>query len=150
MTPLMEFIANSRVLPADPWQVDQDDPLSGGEYMTIIAGCRFCHTPANERMQPYEDMRFGGGLGMRIPAGDTVYSANISPDPDTGIGNWTEADFIARFKAYAGARIPVSESGFQTQHAWSEYARLSEADLAAIYAYLMAQPPVRNAVSPTG
>ena len=72
------------------------------------------------------------------------------PIPDTGIGNWTEADFIARFKAYAGARIPVSESGFQTQHAWSEYARLSEADLAAIYAYLMAQPPVRNAVSPTG
>lgn len=150
MTRLMQFIANSRVLPADPWQVDQDDPLSRGEYMVIIAGCRFCHTPANERMQPYEDMRFGGGLGMRIPAGDTVYSANISPDLDTGIGNWTEAEFIARFKAYAGARIPVTETGFQTQHAWSEYAQLTEADLAAIYAYLMAQPPVSNAVSPAG
>lgn len=150
MTRLMQFIANSRVLPADPWQVDQDDPLSRGEYMVIIAGCRFCHTPANERMQPYEDMRFGGGLGMRIPGGGTVYSANISPDPETGIGNWSEADFIARFKAYQGARIPITETGFQTQHAWSEYAQLTEADLAAIYAYLMAQPPVRNAVSPTG
>lgn len=150
MTRLMQFIANSRVLPADPWQVDQSDPLSRGEYMVVIAGCRFCHTPANERMQPYEDMRFGGGLGMRIPTGGTVYSANISPDPETGIGNWTEADFVARFKAYAGARIPVSEIGYQTQHAWTEYAKLSEADLAAIYAYLMAQPPVRNEVSPTG
>jgi len=149
MTPLMEFIANSRVLPADPWQVDQDDPLSGGEYMTIIAGCRFCHTPANERMQPYEDMRFGGGLGM-FASGEKVYSSNISPDQETGIGNWSEADFIARFKAYAGARIPVTETGFQTNHAWTEYAKLSEADLAAIYAYLMAQPPVRNPVSPTG
>jgi mono/diheme cytochrome c family protein len=148
MTALMQFIANSRVLPADPWAVDRDDPLSRGEYIAIIAGCRFCHTPANERMQPYEDMRFGGGLGM--PAnGQVVYSANISPDPETGIGNWSEADFIARFKAYAGARIPVTETGFQTNHAWTEYAKLSEADLADLYAYLMAQPPVRNAVTPT-
>jgi mono/diheme cytochrome c family protein len=147
MTPLMQLIANTRVLPADPWQVDHSDPLSRGGYIALIAGCRFCHTPANERMQPYEDMRFGGGLGM-MAAGRKVYSANISPDPETGIGNWSEADFIARFKAYAGARIPVTETGFQTNHAWTEYAQMSEADLADVYAYLMAQPPVRNVVTP--
>ena len=149
MTRLMQFIANSRVLPADPWPVEPGDPLSRGQYIAIIAGCRFCHTPANERMQPYENMRFGGGLGM-LANGQMVYSANISPDPETGIGAWSEADFIARFKAYEGARIPLSKTGFQTNHAWTEYAKLSEADLAALYAYLMAQPPVRNEVSPTG
>jgi hypothetical protein len=149
MTPLMQFIANSRVLPADPWTVDQDDPLSRAEYIAVIAGCRFCHTPANERMQPYEDKRFGGGLGM-LANGRMVYSSNISPDRETGIGTWTKAQFIERFKAYEGARIPVTETGFQTNHAWTEYAKLTEADLAAIYAYLMAQPPVSNRISPTG
>jgi len=147
LTPIMEFVANSRVLPADPWEVDAADPVSRGEYLTIIAGCRFCHTPANERMQPFEDMRFGGGLGMQAN-GRTVYSANISADAGTGIGRWTVDDFITRFRAYADASIPVSETGFQTQHAWTEYAQLTDEDLAAMYAYIMAQPPVSNRVDP--
>lgn len=149
MTALMQFIANSRVRPADPWDVDHSDPVSRGEYLTIIAGCRFCHTPANERMQPYEDMRFGGGFGM-FANGRKVYSANISADPETGIGNWSVADFIRRFRAYAGAEIPVAEIGYQTQHAWTEYAKMRDTDLADIYAYIMAQPPVRNTVSTLG
>ncbi|MDJ0926039.1 MAG: cytochrome C [Gammaproteobacteria bacterium] len=149
LTPLMEFIANSRVLPADPWDVDHSDPVSRGEYITIIAGCRFCHTPANERMQPYENMRFGGGLGM-IANGRKVYSANISADPETGIGSWSVDDFVARFRAYENVVIPVSEIGYQTQHAWTEYAKLTDTDLADIYAYIMAQPPVRNEVNLLG
>jgi mono/diheme cytochrome c family protein len=146
LTPIMQFIANSRALPADPWDFEPDDPVAQGRYITLIAGCRFCHTPANERMQPYEDMRFGGGLGMRAN-GERVYSSNISPDPATGIGNWTLDDFVRRFRQYAGARIPVSDTGFQTQHAWTEYAKLSDDDLAALFTYLMAQPPVNNEVT---
>jgi mono/diheme cytochrome c family protein len=151
MTRLMTFIAHSRVLPADPWDVDETDPVSRGEYLARIAGCRFCHTPANERMQPYEDMRFAGGLGMIAPGvngGQKVYSSNLTPDEATGIGGWTAEDFVARFKAYEGARIPVTDIGFQTQHAWTEYARMTEADLKDIYAYLMSHPPVRQAVDP--
>jgi mono/diheme cytochrome c family protein len=147
MTRLMTFIAHSRVLPADPWEIDKSDPVQRGEYLARIAGCRFCHTPANERMQPYEDQRFAGGLGM-IATGKKVYSANVTPDVETGIGDWTVEQFIARFKAYEGARIPVEDVGYQTQHAWTEYAKLTEPDLADIYAYLMSHPPVRNAVDP--
>lgn len=146
---LMQFIANSRVLPADPWPVDHADPVSRGRYLAIIAGCRWCHTPANERMQPYEDQWFGGGLGL-YANGRKIYSANISADPETGIGSWTEADFIARFRAWQDARVPVEQMGYQTQHAWTEYARMSDADLAAIYAYIMSQPPVKNRVDVTG
>ncbi len=149
LSPIMTFVANSRVLPAAPWQIDKSDPVARGEYLAVIAGCRFCHTPADERMQPYEDMRLGGGLGM-FANGKKVYSANISADNESGIGKWSERDFIERFKAYTDRRIPVADIGYQTQHAWTEYARLSETDLADIYAYLMAQPPVSNFVSPTG
>ena len=146
LSTFMQVIGNSRVKPAEPWQVDPDDPISRGEYITIIGGCRFCHTPADERRQAIPGMRFGGGLGF--PWEDkTVYSANISADPETGIGNWTEADFIARFKAYEGKAIPVSETGFNTQMAWTEYAQMTEEDLAAVYAYIMSQPPVRNEVN---
>ena len=82
------------------------DPVQRGERMAVIAGCRFCHTPANERAQPLPGMRNAGGLGM--PAnGATIYSANITPDPDTGIGTWSEQDFIARFKAFEGARSEI-------------------------------------------
>jgi mono/diheme cytochrome c family protein len=146
LSTIMQFIANSRALPAEPIEIDEQDPVSRGGRMALIAGCRFCHTPANERMQPYEDMRFGGGFGMRAN-GELVYSSNISPDPATGIGNWTLDDFVQRFRQYAGARIPVSDTGFQTQHAWTEYAKLSDNDLAALFAYLMAQPPVNNEVT---
>jgi len=83
-----------------------------------------------------------------IAQGQTVYSSNISPDTETGIGDWTVERFIARFKAYEGARIPVADIGFQTQHAWTEYARMTESDLADIYAYLMSHPPVRQRVDP--
>ena len=75
-------------------------------------------------------------------------SSIVSPDRETGIGDWTTEQFIERFKAYTGATIPLDVTGFQTQHAWTEYAKLSAADLAALHTYLMAQPPVSNAVDP--
>lgn len=144
---LMQFIGNIRAVPASPWKIDKSDPVKRGEYLAVIAGCRFCHTPANERQQALPGMRLAGGLGM--PAnGVKVYSANITPDKETGIGNWSERDFINRFKNFAGTRVAADAVGFQTQHAWTEYAQMSESDLADIYAYLMAQKPVRNSVDP--
>lgn len=144
---MMQFIGNVRALPHDPWEIDETDPVQRGERMAVIAGCRFCHTPADGRAQPLPGMRNAGGLGMAAN-GTTIYSANITPDPETGIGIWSEQDFIARFKAFEGARFPVESIGYQSQHAWTEYAQMSEADLADIYAYLMTQRPVRQLVDP--
>jgi mono/diheme cytochrome c family protein len=144
---MMQFIGNVRALPYDPWEIDEADPVQRGERIAVIAGCRFCHTPADERAQPLPGMRNAGGLGMAAN-GTTIYSANITPDRETGIGSWSEQDFIARFKAFEGARFPVESIGYQSQHAWTEYAQMSEADLADIYAYLMAQDPVPQLVDP--
>jgi hypothetical protein len=147
LSPILQVIANTRIKPADPWEIDADDPVSRGKYLARIAGCRFCHTPVDERMQAYEDKRLGGGMRL-IAGGKPVFTSNISSDLETGIGAWTVEQFIARFKAYEGARIPVEQVGYQTQHAWSEYAKMSESDLADIFAYLRSYPPVRQEVDP--
>jgi mono/diheme cytochrome c family protein len=143
---LMRIIANSRVRPAEPWTVNRADPIARGEYIAVIGGCRFCHTPPSRKVRwNVENLEEAFAGGRVIPAaGHPVKSANISPDLETGIGAWTVEQFVARFKAYEGARIPAAELGYNTQHAWTEYAQLTAADLADVYAYLMAQRPIRN------
>jgi hypothetical protein len=89
-----------------------------------------------------------GGHEFYLPGG-VVRATNISSDKVTGIGNWTEAQFIARFRQFqgeAGRTIPLDESGNNTLMPWTMYADMSDADLAAIYAYLMASEPRGNAV----
>jgi hypothetical protein len=146
LSTIMTIIANSRVVPADPWDIDWNDQLQVGEYYARIGGCTFCHAGMDARMQPIPGMALSGGMGL--PWQDKIIrAANISADPETGIGSWSEADFIQRFKAYQNKLIPVADVGFNSPMAWTEYADIRDADLAAIYAYLMAQPPVNNAVT---
>lgn len=148
---LMRIIANMRVRPAEPFEVNYADPVSRGEYLTVVAGCRFCHTmraPRDWRRMNQENLAGHWGGGAVIPGhGKPLPAANISPDKATGIGNWTVGQFIARFKAYDGARIPLGPDGAQTEHAWTDYAKMTESDLADIYAYLMTQTPKHNQVS---
>ena len=114
---MMQMIGNIRALPAAPWEIDAADPVQRGEKIAVIQGCRFCHTPADERRQALPGMTNAGGLEL-IANGKPVYTSNITPDIETGIGAWSEEQFIARFKDYLGAEIPVSDVGYQTQHAW--------------------------------
>jgi len=143
----MQLIGNIRALPADPWITDKSNPVARGKYLAVIAGCEFCHTPTDNHAQAIPGMRLAGGLGMPT-AGVTVYSANITPDKLTGIGTWTRQGFIRRFKGFAGMRVAADSIGFNTQHAWTEYARMSPDDLGDIYSYLMAQPAVHNKIDP--
>lgn len=144
----LNLIANTIPAPATPRDVDPADAAAWGEYLATLAGCGFCHTPVDERQRALPGMQFGGGRPWPVDGVD-VRSSNISPDRDTGIGAWTPEQFIARFRRYQGeaGRIPVSEVGYNTQMPWTLYADMTDADLAAIFAYLMAQPPVRNAVT---
>ncbi|MEJ2138988.1 MAG: cytochrome C [Gammaproteobacteria bacterium] len=146
LSTIMTMIANSRIIPPDPWDIDWDNKLQVGEYYARIGGCTFCHAGMDERMQPIPGMALAGGMGL--PWKDMIIrAANISADTETGIGAWSEADFIRRFTDYRERSIPVSEVGWNSPMAWPVYANIREEDLSAIYAYLMSKPPVKNVVT---
>jgi mono/diheme cytochrome c family protein len=106
--------------------------LANGETMFNIGGCAGCHaTPGEERL------RLGGGIALRSPFG-TFKAPNISPDPDTGIGSWSEANF-------ADAMLEGTGPGGQHLYPsfpYTSYQRMSLDDVRDLYAFLRSVPPV--------
>jgi hypothetical protein len=126
---------------------DRADKMKYGEYLITIGGCDACHTPIKNG-RPAENMRFGGGREFRLPMG-VVFSANISPDQQTGIGKWTEQHFLDKFyqyKEYAEKESPKSAPDSFTLMPWLGLSQLPPEDLSAIFAYLKSQPAVSNAI----
>lgn len=121
-----------------------------GEYVVNAAGCSDCHTPMDDRGQPLPGRGFAGGVEFRLPGpGYRARTANITPDADTGIGSWTEQQFVDKFKAFETPDDHVltdDELRGQTAMPWTLYAGMTRDDLAAIYAYLRTQPPVVHRV----
>lgn len=124
----------------------EDDLIAYGAYLTTIAACADCHTAKVEGRVVGEP--FAGGFEFRMPDGSLLRSPNITPHP-TGIGNWTEEQFIRRFKQYTDSTftLPHVEPGeFQTLMPWAMYGGMEEKDLRAIYHYLKSLEPVENSV----
>lgn len=125
------------------------DQLAYGRYMTRIALCADCHTPIDERGTPLPGMDFAGGMEF-FETGYRVRSANITPDADTGIGTWTEQQFIDKFKAFEHAEpaaLSETERRQNTVMPITAYAGMTREDLSAIYAFLRTQKPVVNRVN---
>jgi mono/diheme cytochrome c family protein len=103
-----------------------DDPLvARGAYLAKVGDCVACHSAP--RGKP-----FAGGLPMTTPMGK-IYTTNITPDPDTGIGRWTEEDFDHAL------REGVSKDGHNLYPAmpYTSYAKVRDDDVKALYAYFM-------------
>ncbi len=145
----MNFIINT--IPQKPMhqpKPPKTDLLAYGAYMTNAAGCAECHTKV-EQGQIIPDFMFGGGRDFKFPDGSVVFSANITPDKETGIGAWTQEMFVQRFKIYAdSAYVPpsVANGEFNSIMPWTMYGQMEEDDLAAIYAYLKTVKPISNQV----
>jgi len=125
------------------------DKLAYGKYITRMALCGDCHTPIDDRGQPLPGQDFAGGMEF-LETGYRVRSANITPDADTGIGSWTEQQFIDKFKAFAtpsDAVLSEAERRQNTVMPMTAYAGMTRDDLAAIYAYLRTLTPVVNRVT---
>ncbi len=123
-----------------------DDPVSYGRYLITAAACTDCHTRM-ERGQ-YVGTPYGGGNEYIMPDGSVVRAANITPH-ETGIGNWSREQFIARFKAFSKETYTprrVEPGQFQTIMPWPMYAEMDEEDLGAIYEYLQTITPADNRV----
>ena len=77
----------------------ETDRVAYGEYLTNAAVCADCHTPIDDMGTPLPGRDFAGGTEFKLPDGGIVRQPNITPDADTGIGTWTEQQFVDKFKA---------------------------------------------------
>jgi mono/diheme cytochrome c family protein len=131
-----------RFLPRDraPRSPAEGDPVSRGEHLADIAGCRSCHTPM-QGGRPLEDWAFAGGRTFAYPGGAAVAS-NITPDEGEGIGFYGEEDFVELFRAYGSesARTMPLRGGRNTVMPWTDFAGLTEDDLRALWKYLRTVP----------
>ncbi|BFO55143.1 c-type cytochrome [Acidovorax sacchari] len=110
--------------------------ISRGEYLARAGNCMACHTEPG-------GAPFAGGRGIETPFG-TVYSTNLTPDPDTGLGRWSDAAF---WRALHHGR---SRDGRLLYPAfpYPSYTHVTREDADAIHAYLRSLPPVRQAARP--
>ena len=119
------------------------DTIKYGEYLTRSAACKECHSQSNNgKLLP--GLEFAGGHSY-IVRGKTIYTANITPDKLTGIGNWTREAFVKRFKSFTDTTGKAPKP-FVTIMPWYDYGGMTETDLKAIYAYLLTVKPVKNKV----
>jgi len=143
----MNFIINTIPVKASFVQKPpKSDTLKYGAYMVNAAACMECHTQVNKG-QIIPSLAFSGGRLFEMPNGK-VYSANITPDKATGIGNWTADQFVTRFKTYTDpANVKkLSASDVNTIMPWVMFAGMDTSDLRSIYAYLQTVKPIKNEV----
>jgi mono/diheme cytochrome c family protein len=105
-----------------------------GEYLLRAGGCVSCHT------EKAPDAPFlAGGRAIESPFG-TFYGPNTTPDPETGIGGWTEHDFQ---RALRHGRDPAGRH-YYPAFPYTSYTRMRPEDVAALWAYLQTVEPVRR------
>jgi mono/diheme cytochrome c family protein len=110
--------------------------LANGRTMFLVGGCASCHATSKE-----DRRRLGGGRALRSPFG-TFYVPNISPDPQDGIGRWTEADFVtAMWKGTS-----PDDRHYYPAFPYPSYQRMRLEDVRDLYAYLRTLPPVSGRV----
>ncbi|NML47201.1 cytochrome c [Ramlibacter sp. G-1-2-2] len=113
-----------------------------GRYlMQSVVACGNCHYQRGPQGEPLPEKGLSGGMAWDEP-GIQAHAANITPDPETGIGKWTDAQLAKAIRE--GVRPDGSLIGPPMPVAF--YRHLSDDDLKAIVAYLRAQPAVKNAV----
>jgi len=147
--------SSRETIPAD-WE--QTSYIERGRYLVDHLGhCYGCHTPLGPDGQPDMSLflsgvpaKFAGAkagppqvAGFPGPRGSRFYAKNITPDPETGIGKWTEEQFVQTFRH--GVR-PDGVRYATSPMEWNIYANMKEQDARAIYRYLRTIKPISNKV----
>ena len=154
-------------------ELTKDQMVQRGQYLTTIADCVGCHSPkifgphgplidsaklfaghpAGSKLPPVDVnatkpgnwMNMSGDITAFVGPWGISYTANLTPDSATGIGAWTEENFI---KALRTGKHMGIESGrtIMPPMPWEMVAKMTDEDLKSIYAYLRSLPPVNNKV----
>ncbi|MCR8559888.1 c-type cytochrome [Mucilaginibacter sp. BJC16-A38] len=122
------------------------DTIKYGEYIVRSAACMQCHTQ-DKQGKPKAGLEFAGGHEFKID-GKPVYSANITPDKNTGIGSWSREAFVERFKSFTDSskKLNPAAAKLVTVMPWYDYSGMTESDLKSVYAYLRTIKAIHNKV----
>jgi mono/diheme cytochrome c family protein len=149
MSRARSFLAASMILAtsltAIPALSQTSRTASRGEYLARIMDCAGCHTPGALIGKPDHARNLAGSeIGFHIPGLGFFYPPNLTPDAQTGLGAWSEADIMR------AVRTGVRPDGRMLAPAmpWHSYAALTDADAHELARYLKSMSPVRNAVPP--
>ena len=162
--------AGCQQVPAPPAAPSHEEIVARGKYLVTVVGCNDCHTPLKMGPNgPEPDMArmlSGHPEGMKLPAPPKLsmdgwgmagavtntawagpwgisYTANLTPDQNTGLGICDEAMFI---KALRTGRHMGDGRPIQPPMPWPWFSQMTDDDLKAIYAYLRTIPPIVNHV----
>jgi mono/diheme cytochrome c family protein len=106
-----------------------------GEYVLAMAGCIACHTV------PKDGAFLAGGRELKTDFG-SFFTPNITPDPETGIGNWSDEDFVRALRE----GIAPDGGHYYPTFPYTSYTRMTETDMRDLKAYLDTVPAARNPV----
>ena len=117
--------------------------MTRGQYLVELAGCGHCHTPGHFLGKEDASRELGGSdVGFEVLGMGTFVGPNLTPDRETGLGKWTDAQIATAIRS--GVRpdgrvlSPVMP--------WPSFYRMSDADVQAVVTYLRTLKPVRNKV----
>ena len=158
-------------LPADEPPPTAEEMIERGRYLVTVAGCNDCHTPkvfsgggmgldesrllsghpaevelpefSFDQVGPGEWILFNEHLTAAVGPWGVSFSANLTPNEETGIGDWTEEEFIGavRTGTHRGIGRPILPP-----MPWFNLVMATEGDLQAMFAYLMSIPAIENPV----
>ena len=130
--------------PVPPSPTAEEDLLGRGEYLVkTIVGCGNCHDGRDENGEFVPGMELAGNFVIEEPI-FTAYAQNITPDPETGIGEWSDEEIerAIRHGISRDGRMLGPPMAFYPPF----YPNIASDDMDAIIAYLRSVPPVRNEV----
>jgi mono/diheme cytochrome c family protein len=134
------FALGDAATKGSPTAAPQAKRLERGKYLTTICGCNDCHTPGTFFGAPdFSRQLSGSDLGWQGPWG-VSFARNLTPDRETGIGRWSEADITKAIRS--GVR--PDGSILLPPMPWQSFSAMSEEDAAAVAAFLKSLPPISH------
>jgi mono/diheme cytochrome c family protein len=119
------------------------DQVARGKYLVTIMGCGDCHTPGALLGKPdMAHMLSGSDVGFEVPGLGVFVGRNLTPDKETGLGNWTADQIVT---AFTTGKRPDGRI-LSPAMPWPNFQVLTPEDAQAIAAFLKSLPPVHRAI----
>jgi len=130
-------------IPEETGSLQEDAKRMHGRYLVSITPCALCHTPTAGKIFLSGGPSLSGGIRVSMNLFGTVYTSNLTPDTETGLGQWSDEDI--RRSLRSGIKKDGSTMHFQAMP-WPIFSNMKESDTEAIIAYLRSLPPVRKRI----